>query len=186
MTNGRLLPDCMTGRAGIKTIFFAKLNDFLALTGVTETGGEITSLGTDPLNVYRFEMSDNVGDFTESVNGNADNGTVFVEQTVTLTIFNILPADLEDLNNLKRGRWVVFTLDFEGKIRVFGRRNGMTANGGDETSGTSAGDKKGLDMTFMAQEQDYAPFLADFTNYPFDNFADVTVAPAYPVITPPA
>jgi hypothetical protein len=179
LTSGRLLDECLVGRAGIKTLFFANLNDFRALTGVTESAGEITSLGAVAIDVFRFEMADNVGSFEQAVNASPENGTVFVGQTLTLTLFNILPADLADLNNLKVGRWVVFTLDFQGKMRVFGRYNGATTNGGSETSGTAAGDKKGLDITFYAEENDYAVFLDDYTTVPFDNFANVTVTPAY-------
>lgn len=179
LTNGRLLDECLVGRAGIKTLFYAKLNDWRALTGVTRSGGEITDLGLDPLTVHRFEMADNVGNFEQAVNSSQENGTVFVAQTLTLTLFNIKPADLADLNNLKLGRWVVITLDFQGKMRVFGENNGCTANGGSETSGTAAGDKKGLDMTFYAEENDYAEFLADYTTNPWDNFTNVTVTPAY-------
>jgi hypothetical protein len=179
LTNGRLLDECLVGRAGIKTLFYAKLADFSALTGITETGGEITSLGSDAITIHRFEMADNVGSFEQAVNASAENGTVFIGQTVNLTLFNIVPADLADLNNLKVGRWVIFTLDFQGKIRIFGRNNGCVANGGSETSGTGAGDKKGLDMSFYAEENDYADFMGDYTTAPFDNFANVTVTPTY-------
>lgn len=179
LTSGRLLDECLVGRAGIKTLFYTKLADFEALTGITESGGEITSLGAVAIDVFRFEMADNVGNFDQAVNASQENGTSFVQQNLTLTLFNILPADLADLNNLKVGRWVIWTLDFQGKIRIFGRYNGCTANGGSETSGTAAGDKKGLDMTFVAQENDYAPFMENYTTTPFDNFANVTVVPAY-------
>lgn len=179
LTTGRLLDDCLVGRAGIKTLFYAKLNDFRALTGITESGGEITDLGLDAIDVYRFEMADNVGMFDQAVNASQENGTSFVQQNITLTLFNIKPADLADLNNLKIGRWVIWTLDFQGKIRLFGRVNGCTANGGSDTSGAAAGDKKGLDMTFVAEENDYAVFMADYTTNPFDNFTNVTIAPAY-------
>jgi len=178
LTNGRLLDECMVGRAGIKTLFYASLADFAALTGTSESGGEL-DIGTDAITIHRFEMADNVGSFEQAVNANQDNGTSYIAQTLTLTLFGIAPADLADLNNLKLGRWVIFALDFQDKIRVFGRYNGCTANGGSETSGVAAADKKGLDMTFMAEENDYAIFLEDFTTNPFDNFAGVTVTPAY-------
>lgn len=178
LTTGRLLDDCLVGRAGIKTLFFAKLNDFRALD-VTELAGEITDLGLTAISVYRFEMADNVGSFEQAVNASQENGTSFVQQNLTLTLFNVQPADLADLNNLKLGRWVVWALDFAGKIRLFGRVNGVTANGGSDSSGAAAGDKKGLDMTFVAEENDYAIFMADYTTNPFDNFTNVTVAPAY-------
>jgi hypothetical protein len=179
LTSGRLLDDCLVGRAGIKTFFYAKLNDFRALSGITEAGGEITSLGLDAITVYRFEMADNVGLFDQAVNSSQENGTSFVSQNLTLTLFAIKPADLADLNNLKIGRWVIWTLDFQGKIRLFGRVNGATANGGSDVSGAAAGDKKGLDLTFVAEENDYAIFMADYTTNPFDNFTNVTIAPAY-------
>lgn len=179
LTNGRLLDECLVGRAGIKTLFVTKLNDFAALTGIVEAGGEITDLGLDAITIFRFEMADNVGMVEQAVNASQENGTVFVQQNLTLTLFNIQPADLEDLNNLKLGRWVIWSLDFQGKIRLYGRYNGCTVNGGTESSGTAAGDKKGLDMTFVAEENDYAVFMQDYTTTPFDNFANVTVDPAY-------
>jgi hypothetical protein len=114
LTSGRLLDECLVGRAGIKTLFYTSLADFEALTGVTESGGEITSLGAVAINVYRFEMADNVGMFEQAVNASQENGTSFVQQNLTLTLFNILPADLADLNNLKVGRWVIWTLGFSG------------------------------------------------------------------------
>jgi len=180
LTSGRLLDECLVGRAGIKTLFYTKLADFDTVRGdIVESGGEITDLGATAISAYRFEMADNVGLFDQAVNASQENGTSFVQQNLTLTLFNILPADLADLNNLKKGRWVIWTLDFQGKIRLFGRNNGCTANGGSDTSGTAAGDKKGLDMTFVAEENDYAPFMDDYTTNPFDNFTNVTVVPAY-------
>ena len=182
LTTGRLLNDCVGGMAGIKTLFYAKLNDFRALTGITESGGEITDLGLVAIDVYRFEMANNVGFFDEAVNTSRENGTSFMQQNLTLTLFNIIPADLADLNNLKIGNWVIWTLDFQDKIRLFGRVNGCTANGGSDVSGTGAGDKKGLDMTFLGEEKDYAPFMQDFTpatETPFENFTNVTIIPAY-------
>ena len=181
LTSGRLLDECLVGRAGIKTLFYTKLADWQTIPAgdITESGGEITAVGATAVNVYRFEMADNVGMFDQAVNASAENGTSFVQQNLTLTLFNILPADLADLNNLKVGRWVIWTLDFQGKIRLFGRNNGCTANGGSDTSGTAAGDKKGLDMTFVSEENDYAVFMADYTTDPLDNFANLTIIPAY-------
>jgi hypothetical protein len=178
LTNGRLLDDCLVGRAGIKTLFFAKLNDVRAAT-LTEAGGEVTDI-TGTFSIHRFEMADNVGSFEQAVNASQENGTSFVQQNISLTLFNILPADLADLNNLKIGRWVIWTLDFAGKMRMFGKNNGCTASGGSETSGAGAGDKKGLDMSFVAEENDYAPFMSAYTTNPFDGVTGpVTIVPAY-------
>lgn len=175
LTNGRLLNACSLGRAGIKTLYFTKFNDFDALTGVTELDGEITSLGADPITIYQFDMEDNVGMFDEALTTDKANGTSFVTQVVTLTLLNIKPADLANINNMKRGRWAIWALDFEGKIRLFGRLRGCLASGGSDVSGAAPGDKKGLDMVLTAVENSYAVFMEDYTTVPFDNFANVTV-----------
>ena len=175
LTNGRLLEACSLGRSGIKTLYFTKFNDFDALTGIVEADGEITDLGADPITIYQFDMSDNVGNFDEALTTAKDNGTSFVTQLITLTLLNVQPADLANLNSLKRGRWAIWALDFQGKIRLFGRLRGCTASGGSDVSGVAPGDKKGVDLQLTAVENSYAVFMEDYTTVPFDNFANVTI-----------
>jgi hypothetical protein len=175
LTNGRLYDTCSFGRAGIKAIFFVKQADYNALSGKTISDGEITSLGTDAIDIYQFEVGNNVGMFEEIQNISKENNTAFIEQRVVLSIGNIKGEDLADLNNLKVGRWTVFVQDFQNKIRAFGLTRGMTSSGGSDTSGVASGDRKGLEMSFISIEDDLAPFLADYTSRPFDNFANVTV-----------
>lgn len=175
LTSGRLRGECVSGRAGIKAIYFAKYNDFAALTGITESGGEITDLGAVSILLYQFDLESNVGNFEETPVVERANGTSFISQTLNMTLFYVKPADLANLNNLKKGRWVVWTLDFEDKIRLLGRGRGMVATGGSDVSGAAPGDKKGLDLTLAASENDFSPFMADFTSTPFDNFANVTI-----------
>lgn len=175
LTSGRLLDECLVGRAGIKTLYFAKFNDYNSLTGVTESGGEITSLGADPIVLYQFDIGASVGSFEETPTVSKENGVSFITQVVNLSLYNIQPSELSDLNNMKRGRWVVWALDYESKIRLFGQTRGLVSTGGSDTSGTAAGDKKGLDMTFEGFANNYAPFMADYTTTPFDNFTNVRV-----------
>jgi hypothetical protein len=175
LTNGRLLGECLVGRAGIKSIYFAKYNDFAALTGIVESGGEITDLGTDSISAYFFDMEKNVGNFEQGTTVESANGTSFITQTVTMTLFNIKPADLVNLNALKKGRWVIWVLDFQDKIRLFGTTRGLVASGGSDVSGVGPGDKKGLDLTFSGTNNDFAVFMADYTSEPFDNFSNVSI-----------
>jgi hypothetical protein len=175
LTSGRLLNECSVGRAGIKTLYFTKFNDFAALTGITESGGEITDLGSPAIILYKFEMANNVGVSNETLNRSDENGSVYIQQDITLTLFNILPSDLAALNALKKGRWAIWALDYQDKIRQFGETRGCIASGGSDVSGQAPGDKRGLDLTLTAITDRYAPFMADFTTEPFDNFANVTV-----------
>lgn len=180
LINGRLLNDCLANKAGIHTLFYARLSSFKSLTGVVIVDGVITSLGPDPITIYRFEMGNNVGVFNETLT-RIEKGLSFIQQEVTLSIYDVRPEDLSDLNVLKRGRWAIWAMDYDMNIRLFGMNNGMMANGGSDVSGQAAGDKKGLDLIFDGREKDYALFMDGYTTNPFDNFGNVTVSPSYAV-----
>lgn len=177
LTSGRLLAECKAGMSGEKTFFFAKYNDIDYASVVVGVDGSITDLGT--LQLYRFEMANGVGNVIETLNSTEESGVAYLDQIATLVLQHIEQADLADLNSLKKGRWGVFALDYEGNIRWYGYLNGASANGGPSDSGTAPGDPKSLTMTFQARENDYAPFLDPFTTSPFDNMIGVTVTPAY-------
>ncbi len=177
LTNGRLLADCKAGMSGIKTLFFQKYP-----ATPTLTAGVITDLGTAAL--FRFEMANGVGDYVETLTSADETGVAYVEQVLNLVLQHILATDLDDVNALKKGRWVVFTLDYENNTRAFGLYNGATATGGDSGSGTAPADAKALTMAFTGRENDYAPFLLPpaVPSIPYDPFEDmvlVTVTPSY-------
>lgn len=179
LTNGRLLDDCLVGRAGIKTLFFIPLSEWLA-NNIDPTKTEIVDADINlATGAFRFELADNVGNWEEVNTGSRENGTTFLTQTVVMTIFNIIATDLADLNNLRKGRWVILALDFQEQIRVLGSVRGCVATGGSETSGMASGDKKGLDLSFVGEEDLYAPFTEAYTSTPLDNFTNITVTPAY-------
>ena len=175
LTSGRLRQECFVGRAGIKKLFIVKYNDYAALTGVTESGGEITSLGADPITLYQFEMGTSVGNFEEVATVDRASGTAFITQTITLSLYYIKPADLGNLNALKKGRWAIWAMDYEDKIRFFGQTRGMVATSGSDVSGAGPSDRKGLDLVLTGISDAYAPFMQDFTTEPFDNYANVYV-----------
>jgi len=82
LTSGRLLDECLVGRAGIKTLFYTKLADWQTIPpgDITESGGEITALGATAVNVYRFEMADNVGLFDMAVNAGKKNAVKLLQE----------------------------------------------------------------------------------------------------------
>jgi hypothetical protein len=163
--------------SGIKTLFFSKYP-----VTPTVVAGIVTDLGTAAL--FRYEMATGVGDYVETLTSADETGIAYVEQVLNLVLQHILPADLDDINALKQGRWNIFALDYEFNTRAFGLYNGATATGGDSGSGTAPADPKALTMAFTGRENDYAPFLAPpaVPSTPYDPFEDmvlVTVMPAY-------
>ena len=62
---------------------------------------------------------------------------------------------------------------------AFGLQRGMDVTSNEASSGTSTGDLQGYTITFTGDEPESAPFLDAYTTNPFDNFAGITVSPAY-------
>lgn len=179
LTNGRLLQDCKTGMAGIKTLFFSKHGE---ADYTIDVDGSISDLGT--VTVYRFEMVTGLGVVVETENSAEETGTTYREQVTTLSLLNIVQADLADLDALRQGRWQVYALDYNDQTRLYGMYNGATSSGGDSTSGQAPADAKQHDQIFTSRENNIAPFLkppaSPSTPYnPFEDMIGVTVTPTY-------
>lgn len=179
--NGRLLDDCLESQAGIQTIFFFKHNQ---LKVEKNLAGEIISIGVGT--VYRFEQDDSHGvALQEIIRGDAD--TQYLRQQVDLTLFYITPEYLQTVNYLKRGHWAILFLDYDNRLRLLGEYTPMTQVKMLNQSGTAAGDKKWSNLSFMGITSDFAPFLEDYANFPFDNLPGIDVIPPYgpPIPTEP-
>ena len=176
LTAGRLLK-CKDAIGGIKTIFIGAHSDFTSGITTGGTNGEISVLPT--ANVWRYELSKGVGDFTETITANIENATVFWQQVCNIALHQITAADRAELENVCRGRLVVFVLDNNNNIFMLGRFDSAEVTAGSAATGKAKGDLNGYTMTFTADEKEPARLLETYTADPFDNFVTITVAPAY-------
>lgn len=173
ISNGRLFDDCKE-RAGIKTVFFFRHS----LLNVTKNlAGEITNFGSGT--IFRFEQDNDHGVAIQEIQRNAE-GAQFLRLQIDLTLFYSTPGYLATLNYLKNGRWAIFVLDYEDKIRLFGEWSAMERAEGLAESGKTAGDNLFTNLSFVGNAGEYAPYLEQFTDYPFDNFPVVVVPPYIP------
>jgi hypothetical protein len=171
--DGRLHDDCLDSVAGIKTVFFFKHNN---LNVVKNMAGEITSIGTGL--IYRFEQDQYHGLVVQEINRGQDL-TQYVRFQIDFTMFYITPEFLYTINHIKNGLWAIFYLDYENKIRLLGEWTPMQQNGGVDDSGQAAGDTFWANLSFSGESSAYAPYLEDFTTYPFDNMTGILVSPPY-------
>ncbi len=170
--DGLLTPECLVGKAGIKTVFFFRH----ALLDVTiNAGGEITGIGTGF--VYRFDQDNYHGQAVEDVVQGEESS--YINQTVDMTMFYVNPEFRGTVDRIRLGRWAIFCEDYTGKIKLYGQKNAMRQSGGSLESGTSADDNLYSHLVFFGVEDHYARFLADYTTHPFDNMAGVVVTPRY-------
>lgn len=163
LTKGRALP-CRDVVGGIRAVYFVDFGDF---TSVTLTADEVTDIaGT--FNAYRYELK-GASSVTQNVNASRENGTVFWEQTVSLTLPSLSKEDNNELKLLAYGRPYIVVEDYNGNAYLIGRENGADVTGGTIVSGAAMGDLSGYTLEFSAMERTPANFIAGAVQgNPFD------------------
>ena len=170
---GRLYDDCLDDIAGVKTVYFMnhKLLEF-----TKNLAGEIDTLG--PADVYRFEQDEWHGTAIQEIVRGSDE-TQYLRQQIDMTVFYINPEFYTSINYLKNGLWAIFFLDMKDKIRLMGEFTPMSQTTGIDQSGQGPGDSRYTNLSFQGITGAYAPFLEQWTNFPFDNFPDIIMHPRY-------
>ena len=157
IANGRAL-ECKESIGGIRNVYFANNGAGGALT--IDAEGDLTGLGTSSSSVYKYELIPQGSSFDEVVTVSEENGTVFYEQTLTLSLPNLTSTSLKALKILGQGRFQVYVEDNNideltgnGKVYLAGAFNGMTVTGGNVGRGQAFGDMNGYNLTLTGREQ---------------------------------
>ena len=154
---------CRDNTGGLKNIYI--LSGSIGSTSGTEgLISVISGSGT----FYKFELTRQTGDFTETINTSVENGTVFYEQTVNAPFHKLQSSTRNQIRTLARNpeiTMVVETNNSEGGTVFFllGESRGLSLSGGQAQTGTAFGDLQGYTLTFTGQEPEPASALSGST-----------------------
>jgi hypothetical protein len=168
---------CLEGIGGVKEVLIANYEDFE--TGITYGGtdGEVDGLPT--ATIYRYVPFRNSGTYVETINKSLENGTLFFSQEVGWT-FGKLNQDMRnEFLNVAKAKMIVFVRTNDDQILLVGTTEGSQLTAGTVQSGAAKGDLMGYQVTTTAENLEPAVHLEPYTTEPFDNFAGITVSPAY-------
>jgi hypothetical protein len=160
LTSGRLW-ECKEQVGGIKTVYFA---DFGDLSGLTVTSGSIASGALTGVTLYQYQLPEYTGNVTSTLTASAENGTIFYEQSLEITLHKLRAADRDEIKLLAKGRPHAIVKDNNDNLLLLGMKKGMNMTTSAAQSGTAAGDLSGYVLTFTASEADDAPFVTDLTD----------------------
>ena len=156
LSNGRAL-ECRESIGGIRNIYFVNHNDMGAYT--IQVDGELDDVGSTS-NAYKYELNPQGSDFAEAITASEENGTVFYEQTLNLTLPNLSKDALKNLKILAQGRFQIFVEDNNineatgfGDLYLAGAYNGLTTTGGNISRGKAYGDLSGTTIAMVGREQ---------------------------------
>ena len=159
LTRGRKEP-CKDVVGGIKAVYFIDFGDITIAYDSTDTD-LVEDLGT--VTAYEYEVKGN-SSFEQTVNASRENGTVFYEQTLNLTLKKLTKEDHKELKLLAYGRPHVVVQDYNGNAFLMGALNGADVSGGTIVTGAAMGDLSGYTLTFTGQEKTPANFLEGATD----------------------
>ncbi len=172
LTRGRKEP-CKDVVGGLKNVYFV---DYGKLGTVTLTADEITNLtgseiggSANSLTAYKYELKGS-SSLEQTVTASRENGTVFFEQTLNLSLHKLTKEDNAELKLLAYGRPHIAIEDYNGNVMMMGTEHGADCSGGTVVTGAAMGDMSGYTLTFSAQEKAPANFMDSDTNdvdFPF-------------------
>ena len=168
---------CKDVVAGIKEVHFI---DFGGLGTVTlGSNDEITNMTGDSSNdltSFKYEVKGN-NSFETTINASRENGTVFYEHTLNITLKKLTKEDHKELKLLAAARPHIVVVDKNDNAFMMGLKEGADLTEGTVSTGNALGDFNGYNYTFVAQETSPPNFMdvdATNSNFPFSEFAGLT------------
>ena len=158
IANGLAEP-CKSSVGGLDAMYIINYGDYAATDityNVTNTDmiDDINSVS----NLYKFELK-GANSFEQTITSSRDNGTTFVEQTLTVTLKQQSAAKHKLVKLLSYGRPPIVVRTRAGQYFLAGLERGMDLTTGVVSNGTAMGDLNGYTLTFVGMENIAANFL---------------------------
>ena len=172
LTKGRALP-CRESVGGLKAVYFVNFGDLGTISVTSDTDDTISDMdGTFDAFKYVLKGTSSV---EQTINASRENGTVFFDQAVSLSLPQLSKEDNNEIKLLSYGRPHIVVEDYNGNAYLVGREHGADVTGGTIASGAAMGDMSGYTLTFNAMEVSAANFIAGATDgNPFAGMTSAT------------
>lgn len=147
--------DCAPNMGGIKRLLLVL---FAAVTAtVDQVTGKITAItlaeGADKFK--EFALPKGVASLASTLNTNAENGTNFVTNVLTLAFNRMDTAKRMAVSAIAVAECAAIVEDNNGKFWFVGLDEPLTATGGDSGSGAAKTDRNGYGITLQSEELSY-------------------------------
>lgn len=158
IANGVAEP-CKSAVGGLDAIYIINYGDYTAsdLTYDATNTDQINDIN-GVSNIYKFELK-GANSFEQTITSSRDNGTTFVEQTLTVNLKQQSAAKTKLVKLLSYGRPHIIVRTRAGQYFLAGLERGLDLTTGVISNGTAMGDMNGYTLTFVGQENIPANFL---------------------------
>ena len=151
LANGRV-EVCKDAVGGIDAVYFINYGDFNPDTDVTYVAGTDTiDTIANVTSLYKYELK-GTNSFEQVVNSSRENGTTFVEQTLTMTLKKQDATTHKSVKLLAYGRPQIVVRNRNNQFFLMGLEHGAELTTANVSNGTAMGDLNGYTLTFVATE----------------------------------
>lgn len=155
ISSGRGL-SCKDAISGLKNVYFINYGETTFTMAVDET---ITGPVAVTPTAYKYEL--HLGnDLTQNIQSSPENGTLYFEQVLSITLKKLSAEDNVQVKALSSGHPHIFVEDQMGNIMLVGRLNGADVTAGTAVTGNDFGDLNGYTLSFTGKERTLANFYA--------------------------
>tara|TARA_R100000544_G_scaffold36995_1_gene26687 strand:+ start:1178 stop:1699 length:522 start_codon:yes stop_codon:yes gene_type:complete len=148
---------CKDTVGGLAAVYFINFED--TTFSVDASTGLATESGNNP-DAYKYDLR-GVSTFEQNLQTSRENGTTFVEQTLTVSLKKQDSTTNKEVKLLAYGRPRVLIEDNNGNVFVMGHEYGAELTTAATSSGAAMADKSGYEMSFVASEKVLAPFTQE-------------------------
>lgn len=148
---------CVGGIGGIKS---TDLTEWENLETVTIVNSAVTVMTlASGKQTHRFYLPEETSNYNEVKTRNRQNGTIVVEQTLTI-IFNDDTAEtIESIEEIAANDVIAIVNYNDGTSKVAGLNNGLALQTATHNSGTSREDRNGEEIVLMSRQGTKAPVI---------------------------
>ena len=151
IANGRL-EVCKDAIGGIDAIYFINYGIESADITYDATNEDVIASVDGVASLYKYELK-GTNVFTQVVTSSRENGTSFVEQTLSVQLKKQDIATHKNVKLLSYGRPHIVVRDRNNSFYLAGLHWGMELTTGNVDSGTAMGDLSGYSLSFAGQEK---------------------------------
>lgn len=161
ITAGRIEP-CKDAVGGIKNLYICNFEDIVEPYAYSAATGEedvIAGFGSAASIIgYKYELKGG-NNLEQTVTSSRQNGTTFVEQTLTAVLKKQNISTHKQIKLLSFGRPRIVVEDYNNNFFLMGLENGADMTTTAITTGTAMGDLNGYTVTMVAMEKIPANFV---------------------------
>tara|TARA_R110000803_G_scaffold38300_3_gene82671 strand:- start:1718 stop:2275 length:558 start_codon:yes stop_codon:yes gene_type:complete len=158
---------CRDNSGGIKNVYILSGS----VTAVAEASEGLISGISGSGVFYKFELTKNTGDFTETPTPSLENGTVYYDSTLNISLHKLQSSIRNQVRTLAQNPDLKIIIEtnngaespFTGRFFYMGRDRGATLSGGSGATGTAFGDMNGYSLTFQGLEPNPADEISTAT-----------------------